>query len=82
MVEFGNGRVVAVELANNPLPAKRTTFLFFISMPTHMPDYVKFVSLCENAKPWRAVFFLVCVTENVLLCRPRCSQCIVYGELT
>ena len=35
-VEFVNGWVVAVELANDPLPAKRTTFFF--SIPTHMPE--------------------------------------------
>ena len=38
-VEFVNGRIVAVKLANDPLPAiKRTTFPLFYSMPTHMPD--------------------------------------------
>ena len=39
MVEFVNGRVVAVELANDSLPAKRTTILLFFSMPTHMPVF-------------------------------------------
>ena len=37
-VEFVSGRIVAVELANDSLPAKRTTFPFSFSMPTHMPE--------------------------------------------